>query len=133
MVATGSVRVRVLGPASVEGAGPLAPRDRQVLAALVVEAGRVCPADRLAEAMYGTAPPATWRKVVHGSISRLRQHLGSHAIVTTGTGYRLELGDDEIDARLFERLLAEAERLSGIGEHERAALQVGGGYRAGGG
>jgi DNA-binding SARP family transcriptional activator/WD40 repeat protein len=94
------------------------------LAALVVEAGRVCPADRLAEALYGAAPPATWRKVVHGSISRLRQQLGSHAIVTTGTGYRLELGDDEIDARLFERLLADAERLSGVGEHERAALRL---------
>jgi DNA-binding SARP family transcriptional activator len=94
------------------------------LAALVVEAGRVCPADRLAEALYGTAPPVTWRKVVHRSISRLRQQLGSHAIVTTGSGYRLELGDDEIDVRLFERLLAEAERLSGVGEHERAVLRL---------
>jgi hypothetical protein len=84
----------------------------------------VCPADRLAEALYGAALPVTWRKVVHGSIGRLRQQLGGHAIVTTGSGYRLELGDDEIDVRLFERLLAEAERLSGAGEHERAALRL---------
>jgi len=93
VAAAGSVRVRVLGPASIVGAGPLAPRDRQVLAALVVELGRVCPADRLAEALYGASPPATWRKVVHGSIGRLRNVLGSYAIVTTGSGYRLELGD----------------------------------------
>jgi DNA-binding SARP family transcriptional activator/WD40 repeat protein len=94
------------------------------LAALVVEAGRVCPADRLAEALYGASPPPTWRKVVQGCVARLRQQLGSHAIVTTGSGYRLELGDDEIDVRLFERLLVEAEGLSGAGEHERAALRL---------
>jgi DNA-binding SARP family transcriptional activator/WD40 repeat protein len=118
------VRVRVLGPASVDGAGGLPPRDRQVLAALVVEAGRVCPADRLAEALYGEAPPATWRKVVHGSVGRLRRLLGDHAIVTTGSGYRLELGDDEIDVRRFERLVGEAESLLVSGEHERAALSL---------
>ena len=95
-----------------------------MLAALVVEAGRVCPADRLAEALYGSSPPATWRKVVHGSIARLRHHLGGHAIVTTGAGYRLELGDDEIDVRRFERLVGEAEGLSMAGEHERTALSL---------
>ena len=125
MAAVGSVRVRVLGPASIEGAGALAPRDRQVLAALVVEAGRVCQADRLAEALYGSSPPATWRKVVQTSIGRLRHHLGGHAIVTSGSGYRLELGDDEIDVRRFERLVGEAERLAAAGEHERAALTLG--------
>ena len=124
VAAGGSVRVRVLGPASVEGAEPLAPRDRQVLAALVVEAGRVCQADRLAEALYGAEPPAAWRKVVHRSIGRLRHQLGAHAIVTAGSGYRLELGDDEIDVRHFERLVGEAERLSAVGEHERAALTL---------
>jgi DNA-binding SARP family transcriptional activator len=116
--------VRVLGPASVEGAGALAPRNRQVLAALVVEAGRVCRADRLAEALYGSEPPATWRKVVQAGIGRLRHQLGSHAIVTSGSGYRLELGDDEIDVRRFERLVAAADRLSAVGEHERAALSL---------
>ena len=120
----GSVRLRVLGPVTVEGSGPLQNRDRRVLGALVVEAGRVCPADRLAEALYGVSPPATWRKVVQGSIARLRHHLGAHAIVTTGAGYRLELGDDEIDVRRFERLIVEAERLSAAGEHERAALTL---------
>ena len=119
-----TVRVRVLGPASVEGAEPLAPRDRQVLAALVVDVGRVCQADRLADALYGADPPAAWRKVVHRSIGRLRRQLGSHAIVTAGAGYRLELGDEEIDVRRFERLLAEAERLSAASEHERAALTL---------
>jgi WD40 repeat protein/DNA-binding SARP family transcriptional activator len=95
-----------------------------VLAALVVDGGRICPADRLADALYGADPPPTWRKVVQGSVGRLRQVLGPHAIATVGDGYRLELGDDELDARRFERLVAEAARLTGSGEHERAALTL---------
>ena len=119
------VRVRVLGPVTVVGAPPLQGRDRRVLGALVVEAGRVCPADRLAEALYGSDPPATWRKVMHGSVGRLRQVLGAQAIATVDGGYRLELGDDQIDVRRFERLVAEGERLAAVGEPERAALRLG--------
>ena len=118
------VRVRVLGPVTVVGAGPLQGRDRRVLGALVVEAGRVCPPDRLAEALYGSAPPATWRKVIHGSVGRLRHALGAQAILTVDGGYRLELGDDQVDVRRVERMIVEAERLSGVGEPERAALKM---------
>jgi Bacterial transcriptional activator domain len=78
----------------------------------------------LAEALYGGDPPPTWRKVVQGSIGRLRRILGVHAIATLPGGYRLELGDDEIDARRLERLVGEANELAAIGEHERAALTL---------
>jgi DNA-binding SARP family transcriptional activator/outer membrane protein assembly factor BamB len=122
-VASG-VRVRVLGPVTVEGGPPLSGRDRRVLGALVVEAGRVVPADRLAEALYGAYPPATWRKVVQGSVGRLRRILGVYAIATRAGGYQLGLGDDEIDVRRFERLVDEADELAAIGEHERAALTL---------
>ena len=124
MLAAVSVRIRVFGPVTVEGAPPLAPRDRRVLAALVVDAGRICPADRLADALYGDALPPTWRKVVQGSVGRLRHALGPHAIATVADGYRLELGDSELDTRRFERLVADAADLSTAGEHERAALTL---------
>jgi DNA-binding SARP family transcriptional activator len=118
------VRVRVLGPVTIEGAATLAARDRRVLGALVVEAGRLCPADRLAEALYGSTPPPTWRKVIQGSIGRLRGVLGAHAISTVAGEYRLELGDDEIDVRRLERLVVESADLTASGEHERAALTL---------
>ncbi len=118
------MRVRVLGPVTVEGGPPLSGRDRRVLGALVVEAARVVSADRLAEALYGSDPPPTWRKVVQGSVGRLRRILGAHAIATRPGGYRLELGDDEIDVRRFERLVGEADELAAVGEHERAALTL---------
>ena len=90
-----------------------------MLAALVVDAGRTCSADRLAAALYGDAFPPTWRKVVQGSVGRLRHALGPHAIATVADGYRLDLGDSELDTRRFERLVADAADLTTAGEHER--------------
>jgi DNA-binding SARP family transcriptional activator/outer membrane protein assembly factor BamB len=92
------------------------------LAALVVDSGRVCTADRLAAALYGDDAPATWRKVVQGCVGRLRRMLGAQAILTVAGGYRLGLGDEQIDVRRFERLVADADELAAVGEHERAAL-----------
>jgi DNA-binding SARP family transcriptional activator len=115
------VRVRVLGSCRVDGRDqPLARRDRVVLAALVAAAPAALPADRLAEALYGEEPPATWRKVIHGSVLRLRQVLGPRAIETVPDGYRLAVGDDEVDARLFERLYHQATALVAVGQDARA-------------
>jgi DNA-binding SARP family transcriptional activator/WD40 repeat protein len=119
------VGVKVLGPAQIEGAAALATRDRRVLAALVVSDGRVCPAERLADALYGDAPPSTWRKVVQGSIVRLRKLLGAAAIDTSAAGYRLTLAVDEIDARSFEQQVDHAEELMAVGDAERAASALG--------
>lgn len=118
------MRIRVLGPTGVDGSGELAGRDRRVLAALVVMAGRVCPPDRLAAALYGDDPPPTWRKVVQGSVVRLRRLLGPMAVETSAAGYRLVVGDDEIDARRFERLVRQAADLAGTGDDERSALML---------
>jgi len=113
----------VLGIAGIDGAADLAPRDRRVLAALVVTGGRFCPADRLAAALYGDQdPPPSWRKVVQGSITRLRSVLGAQGIESSANGYRLTLGDDAIDARRFERLLREADAYAAQGDGERAAI-----------
>jgi DNA-binding SARP family transcriptional activator/WD40 repeat protein len=115
--------IRVLGIAGIDGAADLAPRDRRVLAALVVTGGRFCPADRLAAALYGDQdPPPSWRKVVQGSITRLRSVLGAQGIESSANGYRLTLGDDAIDARRFERLLREADAYAAQGDGERAAI-----------
>jgi DNA-binding SARP family transcriptional activator len=80
---------------------------------------RVVPAERLADAAYGEDPPPTWRKVLQNSIVRLRRALGPRAIETTAAGYRLTLGDEEIDSRRFERLVAEATERAVTHEHGR--------------
>ena len=82
--------IALLGPLSVNGdAVALSPRDRVVLAALAIRRGEVVSAERLADALWGEHPPASWHKVVPGCILRLRRALGVAAIETTPFGYRL--------------------------------------------
>jgi DNA-binding SARP family transcriptional activator/WD40 repeat protein len=115
------VAVSLLGPLRVDGNGQLSPRDRVVLSALAIRSGDVLSPEQLADALWGEAPPASWPKVVQGCVLRLRQSLGRDAVQTTSGGYRLTLGDDEIDVRRFERLVERGRRLVAGGEPDRAA------------
>lgn len=116
--------VSLLGPLLVDGASQLSRRDRVVLSALVVRSGDVLSAEQLADALWGEDLPASWAKVVHGCVSRLRRALGRDAVQTTSSGYRLTLTDEEIDVRRFEGLLHKARELAGRGEHDRAAASL---------
>jgi DNA-binding SARP family transcriptional activator/WD40 repeat protein len=113
-------RVRVLGSSRIDGQERMGRRDRVVLAALVAARTAVVPADRLAEALYGEQPAPTWRKAVQGSVARLRRALGVRAIETTPVGYRLTVGDDDIDARRFESLYQRAVHMIEVGQPARA-------------
>jgi DNA-binding SARP family transcriptional activator len=116
------VGIAVLGPLRIdEGGVSLAPRDRVVLAALTVFFREEVSAERLADALWGDQPPASWGKVVPGCVMRLRKVLGANAIETTPCGYRLVIGVDEVDTRRFERLVERGHELLGVGEPDRAA------------
>jgi DNA-binding winged helix-turn-helix (wHTH) protein len=110
------VDVAVLGTLLVgSGATTPAPRDRAVLAALVVRAGAACSMDELAEVLWGGSPPASAPKVVQGCIARLRRLLGPDGIETSAAGYRLSAAV-ELDAVRFDTLLDQAR------EHHAAGL-----------
>ena len=120
------MRIAVLGPLEVdEGRILLAPRDQVVLEALAARPGEAVRAEALAEALWGERLPASWHKVVHGCVSRLRKALGSAAIVTSGTGYRLDLHRDDVDHVRFEDLLLRASELLATGEPDRACYASG--------
>ena len=115
------VRIGLLGPLAVDDhEDVLRRRDSVILSALAVSPGRSASAERLADALWGPQPPATWNKVVQGCVARLRKALGANAIETTSQGYRLVVPADEIDAQRFERLLGRARELLTLGEPERA-------------
>jgi WD40 repeat protein/DNA-binding SARP family transcriptional activator len=120
------VGIAVLGPLSVDNDGVApGPRDRVVLAALALHPGEAVSAERLADALWGEAPPASWPKVIQGCVVRLRKSLGAEAIATTRQGYRLDLPSDEVDAHRFVRLVGRGRELLALGEPERAAHVVG--------
>ncbi len=103
----------VLGPLEVRRDGavvPLgSPRQRALLAALLAAAGSVVPVDTLTGAVWGDHPPAEPRNAIQTYVARLRELLGAQAgLVTRSPGYALEVDADRVDARRFERLLAQA-------------------------
>ena len=82
--------IAVLGPLTIDGVGGLLRHhDRVVLTVLAVRPGEPVSADRLADALWGDSPPASWSKVVQGCVVRLRKVLGAESIETTPQGYRL--------------------------------------------
>lgn len=114
--------IAVLGPLQVDGQGNgPSPRDRVVLSALVVRAGEPITTEALADALWGDELPASWVKVLQGCIVRLRKQLGAGAIASAANGYRLALADEELDHRVFERLLDRAREAQAAGDPARAS------------
>lgn len=113
------MRVEVLGPVAVVGQVDVPQRDRRVLSALVVRSP--LSTDGLAEALWGGDPPASHRKVIQGSIVRLRRLLGQESILTLPDGYALCVPDDDIDARRFDVGVTHARRMLAEGEPADAA------------
>jgi DNA-binding SARP family transcriptional activator/tetratricopeptide (TPR) repeat protein len=100
------------------------PRQRCVLAALAVEAGRLVPADRLVGRVWGADTPRRGRATLQSHISRLRGAFdGAVAIVRRSGGYTLEIEQAEqaIDLLQF-RALHDQARGAGDDTHRVALL-----------
>ena len=104
---TQGVDIRVLGDLTIDG-GRLTPKERSLLAALVLRSGDLVAPSELADAIWGDGLPATWPKQVQALVARLRRALGASAVATKPAGYRLEVDPETIDAIRFERLLTAA-------------------------
>jgi DNA-binding SARP family transcriptional activator len=119
------MEVRVLGPLEVRLQGtpvPLGARmERALLTILVLEAGRVVPADRLTDLLWDGEPPPKAAAALHTKIAHLRRALqpdrtprtDGSVLVTAAPGYRLARERVELDADLFEALVTEATALLG--------------------
>ena len=105
----------LLGPLEVRSARerlPLGgPRQRTVLADLLLHAGSVVSKDGLIDDLWGAEPPPTAEAVVQNAVSRLRKSLGPDLIETRPPGYVLRVDPGAIDARRFERLVGDARPL----------------------
>lgn len=106
---------RVLGPLEARDGTRLinlgGPKQRAVLAHLLLNANQVAPVERLVDEIWGEEPPDAVLASLQASISRLRKALGSGRIERRPAGYVLHARGDELDASRFERLVREARRL----------------------
>ena len=108
------VEFRILGPFEVvEGDRRLVlggPKQRAVLAILVLHRGEVVSTDRLIDDLWGERPPATAAKTVQVYVSNLRKALASDLLVTQGHGYLLRTAPGQLDLDRFEALVAEGRK-----------------------
>lgn len=123
------MQVRVLGPLQVCRAGrvwsPGGPKERRLLAVLVIRLGQVVSVDALAEALWDGAPPPSAVKSVQAYVARLRAALapagsGGGVIRTAAPGYRLDLDRVAVDAYAFMDLVRQARRAVEDGVPEQA-------------
>jgi DNA-binding SARP family transcriptional activator len=80
------------------------PKQRAVLAALLMRANEIVPASRLIDDVWGDEPPETAANILQGYVSDLRRALGKETIATRGRGYAIHVEPGDLDMRRFERL-----------------------------
>ncbi|MEV4055284.1 BTAD domain-containing putative transcriptional regulator [Amycolatopsis sp. NPDC049688] len=121
------VELRVLGAVEVVAGGTRLDighaRQRDVLAVLLLDAGRAVPADRLVDRVWGERPPRQPRNSLYAYVSRLRALLGALDGVTIERerdGYVLVTDPLRVDVHRFEHLVRQAKTTSD--DHAALAL-----------
>jgi eukaryotic-like serine/threonine-protein kinase len=102
---------RILGPLEVlEREEPIelgGPKQRALLAALLLEANKVVPSERLIDALWEEEPPETAQKALQIYVSQLRKLLGRERVWTKAPGYLLRVEGLELDRDRFDELRSE--------------------------
>ena len=115
----------MLGPVTAVGDdGPLAlgaPKQRALLAYLLLNANTVVPRDRLVDVLWGAEPPRSAVSSLQVYVHGLRKTVGPERIERHGAGYRLQLEPEELDLGRFERLVEAAARVLASGRAADAA------------
>jgi YVTN family beta-propeller protein len=101
----GSLEVRKEGRSLSLGG----PKQRALLAMLLVNANEVVSRDRLVEGIWGEQPPLSPAQTLDTYVSRLRKLLGPDRIDRRSGGYVLRVEPGELDLDRFEQLVAKGE------------------------
>jgi DNA-binding SARP family transcriptional activator len=105
-------RYRLLGPVSAEtDAGPVrlgGPKQRTVLAALLLNANRAVSEEQLIDLLWEDGPPSSARGQLQLRVFELRKLLGRAVIVRCASGYLIEVPPGELDLDAFRDIAAEA-------------------------
>lgn len=110
------IRFRLLGP--LEGAVGgrvvhLTGRQRMLLAALLLDLGRVVSVERLADRLWGADLPPSAPARVRALVTELRRALGTDVVVTRSPGYLVPAEAAQVDVEEFTALVEQARGESG--------------------
>ncbi len=120
---------RILGPLEAREGDELlslgGPKQRALLAILLLNANQPVSVDRLIDELWGGEPPGTAAHSVEVYVSQLRKAIGdAGVIVTQRPGYRLQAAPEQIDLHRFELLAAEGRRALAAGDAETGAARL---------
>ncbi|HEY3956710.1 MAG TPA: BTAD domain-containing putative transcriptional regulator [Streptosporangiaceae bacterium] len=127
----GGLDIRLLGSLSVSlnhrPVTPSAAKQRQILALLALNAGRVATVSTLVEELWGDHPPRSWPTTLQTYILQLRNRLAAAAgapardarriIATRHGGYLLEAPVCRSDVGEFKRLARDGREVAEAGDH----------------
>jgi DNA-binding SARP family transcriptional activator len=103
---------RVLGPLEVVRDGRALeltrPKQRSLLALLLLHPGEIVSTDRLVDGLWGAEPPKAAVGSLQNLVSELRKALGPGVVKTQPPGYVLEVAREQLDLHRFEDLVARA-------------------------
>src|SRR5262249_40857270 len=105
----GTIEARIDGRALSLGG----PKQRALLALLLLDANEIVSRDRLVDALWGERAPASAQRSLDSYVSRLRSLLGADRIERRPPGYRIHVDPDELDLVRFEALLKEGRAAAG--------------------
>ncbi len=133
------MEIKVLGPLEAMENGvsitPTAGKPRQLLALLAVQAGHVVTVPTLIEELWGMAPPRSALTTLQTYVLQVRRKIDAalrdgnsgakDVLVTRYGGYTLEVPEENVDIRTYERLATTGQRALEIGRLDSASSLLG--------
>jgi DNA-binding SARP family transcriptional activator len=100
------------------------PKQRALLAALLLRANQVVSSEQLIDDLWGARPPATARNLLQGYVADLRKALAEPIVHTRSPGYLLAVEHGSLDLDRFEALVGEAREDMTQGRPVQAATRL---------
>jgi YVTN family beta-propeller protein len=116
----GRLEVRIDGEAAPLGG----PKQRALLALLLLNANEVVSRDRLVDGLWSERAPASAGRSLDSYVSRLRMLIGPDRIERHTPGYLLRVEQGELDLERFEQLLDEGRTAAAAGEPTMASERL---------
>jgi DNA-binding SARP family transcriptional activator len=101
------------------------PKQRAVLAMLLLDANRPVSRDRLIDWLWGESPPRSAAHTLDDYVSRLRRALGAERIERRPGGYLIRVEPGELDLDRFEVLLEQGRSAAAAGDAAQASVVLG--------
>jgi YVTN family beta-propeller protein len=101
------------------------PKQRAVLAMLLLDANRPVSRDRLIDKLWGESPPQSAAHTLDDYVSRLRRILGGARIERGPAGYLIRVEPGELDLERFEALLEQGRSAAAEGDAAQASAVLG--------